>query len=110
MIRSDFLLNNSIKKLKSDSKITCPVQVFAATEDDEVPLDTIYQWQDACEEEIAINIIEGNHFFVHNERAVLIIRGKIYALLSALPNLQQFSKVIKLIESTEDEINCKQLI
>mgnify|MGYP006093069363 CR=1 FL=1 len=84
--------------------------MFAATEDDEVPLDTIYQWQDACEEEIAINIIEGNHFFVHNERAVLIIRGKIYALLSALPNLQQFSKVIKLIESTEDEINCKQLI
>jgi len=89
MIRSDFLLNDSIKKLKSNSKITCPVQVFAATEDKEVPLVTVNQWQDACEKEIDINIIEGNHFFVHDERAVLIMRDKICALLSALANIQQ---------------------
>ena len=88
MIRADFILSETIQKTEAPLQLDCPVHVFAGHQDPEVPINTLSQWQDSCRQKIAIEIIQGDHFFLHNRAAVLTISQKIATCLAPLLSLQ----------------------
>lgn len=88
MIRADFILSETIQKTEAPLKLDCPVHVFAGSDDPEVPISTLSQWQDSCRQKVAIEIIQGDHFFLHDHAAVLTICQQISRCLTPLLHLQ----------------------
>jgi len=84
MIRSDFILSETIQKTDSLLSLDCYVHVFAGSHDAEVPIKTLSQWQDSCSKEISIDILEGNHFFLHENSSIIHIRNAICQLIKPL--------------------------
>jgi medium-chain acyl-[acyl-carrier-protein] hydrolase len=67
MIRADFIVSEAIQKKAAPVALTCPVHVFAGTNDPEVPVESLSHWQHSCQHPISIDVLQGNHFFLHDK-------------------------------------------
>lgn len=82
IIRSDFLLSERISRGVDVKPLACPVHVFGGSDDPEVPQDTLAPWRAAAGGRFGVTVIEGDHFFLHEDVSVAQMRSIIIDTLA----------------------------
>lgn len=71
-LRADFRLDETYVHVKPDVKLSCPITVLGGTTDEEIPIEHLAAWRAVTTAPVDLRIFDGNHFFIHTQRTVLI--------------------------------------
>jgi medium-chain acyl-[acyl-carrier-protein] hydrolase len=82
LLRADFELIQTYR-FRRGGKLRCSIQAFAGSRDPEAGVEIIRQWRDFTSGPFLMEVIEGDHFFIHQHRDQLLT-----CLSKALGNLR----------------------
>jgi medium-chain acyl-[acyl-carrier-protein] hydrolase len=71
ILRADFELVHTYS-LRSRVKLKCPIQAFGGSRDPEASEEIIRQWRDFTSGPFSMEIFDGDHFFIHQQRNQLL--------------------------------------
>jgi medium-chain acyl-[acyl-carrier-protein] hydrolase len=71
VLRADFELVHTYS-FKRGVKLACPIRAFGGSQDPEANEEIIRQWQDFTSGPFSMEIIEGDHFFIHQRKDQLL--------------------------------------
>ena len=71
VLRADFTACENFSDARTGS-LCCPVTVFGGTRDPRVSREKIEGWRDYAESSISIAMVEGDHFFLHEQKSLVL--------------------------------------
>jgi medium-chain acyl-[acyl-carrier-protein] hydrolase len=71
VLRADFELVETYS-FRRGVKLTCPIQAFGGSQDPEANPQTIRQWRNFTSGPFSMQVIEGDHFFIHQQKDQLL--------------------------------------
>ena len=70
-IRADFSICETYV-YQQQPLLDCPISVFGAEQDPEVPMPDLLAWREETSADFAVHRFPGDHFFIHQERAAFL--------------------------------------
>lgn len=71
ILRSDIAILETFFYATED-KLSCPISVFGGTQDSEINLDKLGAWRDQTNNKFTLQMLSGNHFFLHDNREQML--------------------------------------
>jgi surfactin synthase thioesterase subunit len=71
MLRADFAVDETYI-YREEAPLDCPISAFCGTRDEEAKREDMQAWADYTRSEFTLEMIEGEHFFLKTQRAMLL--------------------------------------
>jgi len=71
MLRADFALCETYV-YSADDPLSCPITAFGGEQDSHVSLASLLAWREQTRGSFMLNILPGNHFFLHSQQQLLL--------------------------------------
>lgn len=71
MLRADFALCETYV-YSADDPLSCPITAFGGEQDTHVSLASLSAWREQTQGSFTLNILPGNHFFLHSQQQLLL--------------------------------------
>ena len=71
LLRADFELVETYEYHPGEP-LSCPISVYSGLEDEHVPVESCYAWQEQTSASCKVRIMKGDHFFIRNPRPEFI--------------------------------------
>lgn len=70
-LRADFQVCETYSFFR-DNPIACPITALGGIEDHDVSMDNLAAWGELTQKETELQLLSGDHFFLHNEQEVIV--------------------------------------
>jgi medium-chain acyl-[acyl-carrier-protein] hydrolase len=71
MLRADFALCETYV-YSADDPLSCPITAFGGEQDSHMSLASLLAWREQTRGSFTLNILPGNHFFLHSQQQILL--------------------------------------